>query len=86
MNVQEVSLRTIPSGPVDEATTIKHWGVGGPLLRDIQDLFRRFGVVGYLRERSPPAFKLTDGRGSWKFISSISDLTSGHDGIAWSGD
>ena len=46
MNVQEVSLRTIPSGLVDEATTIKHWGVGGPLLRDIPDLSRRFGVVG----------------------------------------
>ncbi len=64
MNVQEESLRTVPSGPVDEGTTIKHWGVGGPILRDIQDLFRRFGVVGYLRERSPPAFKLTDGCGA----------------------
>ncbi len=60
LNVQEEFLRAVESGPVSEATTIKHWGVGGENLRNMQDVFRRFGVIGYLRERSPEAFELID--------------------------
>ncbi len=60
LNVQEEFLRAVESGPVSEAITIKHWGVGGENLRNMQDVFRRFGVIGYLRERSPEAFELID--------------------------
>jgi hypothetical protein len=59
LTIQEDFLRAVKSGPVGEATTIAHWGVGGKNLADIQDLFFRFKVVGYMRERAPEAFKLT---------------------------
>ena len=55
LTIQEDFLRAVKSGPVSKATVIKHWGVGGQNLTDIQDVFRRFGVLGYLRERSPEA-------------------------------
>jgi hypothetical protein len=36
------------------------WGIGGRNLQDIQTLFSKFKVKGYLRERSPRAFELID--------------------------
>ena len=68
LNEQETFLRAVKSGPVDSETTIKHWGVGGKNLSDIQDLFRRFGIKGYARERGPEAYRLIDelGEAVWK--------------------
>ena len=68
MNEQEAFLRAVKSGPVDGETTIKHWGIGGKNLSDIQDLFRRFGIKGYARERGPEAYRLIDelGEAVWK--------------------
>lgn len=60
IGVQEEFLRTVVSGPVSETVTRKFWGVGGDNLSLTKEIFRRFGVKGYLRERAPEAFRLID--------------------------
>jgi hypothetical protein len=68
VDAQEAFLRAVKCGPVDEAITASKWGVGGQYLADIQDVFRRFGVKGYMRERAPEAIELIDklGEAVWK--------------------
>ena len=68
MNVQESFLRAVKSGIVDEETTIKHWGIAGKNLEDIQNVFQNFKVKGYCRERGPEAYRLIDelGEAVWK--------------------
>jgi len=57
---QDNFLRTVKSGLVNSQIVLKGWGIGGNQLASIQSVFRKFKVKGYLRERSPAAFRLID--------------------------
>ena len=60
ITTQETKLRTLVTGLVDSETVLKAWGLGGQQLAEIQRVFDKFKVKGYLRERSPRAFELID--------------------------
>ena len=56
---QGTLLRSL-RGAVNRPTVRKAWGIGGKQLDNLQDLFRRMKVKGYMRERSPSALRLID--------------------------
>ncbi|MCW1885555.1 hypothetical protein OKA04_12520 [Luteolibacter flavescens] len=68
LNDQETLLRTLKPGKVDADITLRAWGLTGDYLKDIQEIFRRFGIKGYMRERTPESHTLIDvlGEAVWK--------------------
>lgn len=57
---QEDLLRAMKSGPVDESTSRRAWGIGGKNLQDFKAAMKALKIKGYARERAPLSLRLIE--------------------------